>query len=103
MFGVQKAEREMKYRLYYQRVLKERLTALRKVRGGVFGVLLYRARVDGLFCLSTTFVILAVTLPTVNPFHNLGVEGRLVCPLPPVFVHSLSFFASFHVKLHTNG
>lgn len=31
-FILQEAEREMKYRLYYQRVLKERLTALRKVR-----------------------------------------------------------------------
>lgn len=42
-FVLQEAEREMKYRLYYQRVLKERLTALRKVRktqhlSVVFGV-----------------------------------------------------------------
>lgn len=28
---LQEEEREMKYRLYYQRVLKDRLTALRKV------------------------------------------------------------------------
>lgn len=30
-FRLQEEEREMKYRLYYQRVLKDRLTALRKV------------------------------------------------------------------------
>lgn len=29
---LQEEEREMKYRRYYQRVLKDRLTALRKVR-----------------------------------------------------------------------
>lgn len=33
----QEEEREMKYRRYYQRVLKDRLTALRKVRYAVFG------------------------------------------------------------------
>lgn len=32
----QEEEREMKYRRYYQRVLKDRLTALRKVRYAVF-------------------------------------------------------------------
>lgn len=32
----QEEEREMKYRRYYQRVLKDRLTALRKVRHAVF-------------------------------------------------------------------
>lgn len=33
---LQEEEREMKYRRYYQRVLKDRLTALRKVRYAVY-------------------------------------------------------------------